>query len=126
MSGSLKIELAQYRELAAFAQFGSDDLDDVTKKQLSRGAVIVELLKQPQYKPVPLENQVCLLYLASEGLLDEIDVTSVSKYEEAWNDHSSATISQTLKNIRETGDLTDEDMAEIKKTAIDFNKTFNS
>ena len=68
MSGSLKIELAQYRELAAFAQFGSDDLDDVTKKQLSRGAVIVELLKQPQYKPVPLENQVCLLYLASEGL----------------------------------------------------------
>ena len=123
MSGSLKIELAQYRELAAFAQFGSDDLDDVTKKQLSRGAVIVELLKQPQYKPVPLENQVCLLYLASEGLLDEIDVNDVSKYEEAWNDHSSATISQTLKNIRETGDLTDEDMAEIKKTAIDFNKT---
>ena len=126
MSGSLKIELAQYRELAAFAQFGSDDLDEVTKKQLSRGAVIVELLKQPQYKPVPLENQVCLLYLASEGLLDEIDVNNVSKYEEAWNDHSSATISQTLKNIRETGDLTDEDMAEIKKTAIDFNKTFNS
>ena len=60
MSGSLKIELAQYRELAAFAQFGSDDLDDVTKKQLSRGAIIVELLKQPQYKPVPLENQVIL------------------------------------------------------------------
>ena len=112
--------------MAAFAQFGSDDLDEVTKKQLSRGAVIVELLKQPQYKPVPLENQVCLLYLASEGLLDEIDVNNVSKYEEAWNDHSSATISQTLKNIRETGDLTDEDMAEIKKTAIDFNKTFNS
>ena len=78
MSGSLKIELAQYRELAAFAQFGSDDLDEVTKKQLSRGAVIVELLKQPQYKPVPLENQVCLLYLASEGLLDEIDVNNVS------------------------------------------------
>ena len=126
MSGSLKIELAQYRELAAFAQFGSDDLDDVTKKQLSRGAVIVELLKQPQYKPVPLENQVCLLYLASEGLLDNINVDNVSKYEDAWNDHSAVTISETLKNIRETGDLSDKDMAEIKKTAIDFNKTFNS
>ena len=126
MSGSLKIELAQYRELAAFAQFGSDDLDDVTKKQLSRGAIIVELLKQPQYKPVSLENQVCLLYLASEGLLDEIDVSDVAKYEEAWNDHSSTTIAQTLKNIKESGDLKDEDMAEIKKTAIDFNKTFNS
>ena len=126
MSGSLKIELAQYRELAAFAQFGSDDLYDVTKKQLSRGAVIVELLKQPQYKPVPLENQVCLLYLASEGLLDDVNVDNVSKYEDAWNDHSAVTISETLKNIRETGDLSDKDMAEIKKTAIDFNKTFNS
>ena len=93
---------------------------------MGRGAVIVELLKQPQYKPVPLENQVCLLYLASEGLLDGIDVVNVSKYEEAWNDHSAATISETLKNIRNTGDLSDEDMAEIKKTAIDFNKTFNS
>ena len=126
MSGSLKIELAQYRELAAFAQFGSDDLDDVTKKQLSRGAIIVELLKQPQYKPVPLENQVCLLYLASEGLLDEIDVSEVSKYEEAWNDHSSTVVAKNLQNIKETGDLKDEDMAEIKKAAIDFNKTFNA
>ena len=126
MSGSLKIELAQYRELAAFAQFGSDDLDDVTKKQLSRGAIIVELLKQPQYKPVPLENQVCLLYLASEGLLDEIDVSEVAKYEEAWNDHSSTVIAKNLQNIKETGDLKDEDMAEIKQAAIDFNKTFNA
>ena len=126
MSGSLKIELAQYRELAAFAQFGSDDLDDVTKKQLSRGAIIVELLKQPQYKPVPLENQVCLLYLASEGLLDEIDVSDISKYEEAWNDHSSTVVAKNLQNIKETGDLKDDDMAEIKKAAIDFNKTFNA
>ena len=96
------------------------------KKQLSRGAIIVELLKQPQYKPVPLENQVCLLYLASEGLLDEIDVSDVSKYEEAWNDHSSTVVAKNLQNIKETGDLKDEDMAEIKKAAIDFNKTFNA
>ena len=58
--------------------------------------------------------------------MDNINVDNVSKYEDAWNDHSAVTISETLKNIRETGDLSDKDMAEIKKTAIDFNKTFNS
>ena len=126
VSGSLKIELAQYRELAAFAQFGSDDLDDVTKKQLSRGAIIVELLKQPQYQPVPLENQVTLLYLASEGLLDDIDVSDVSKYEIAWNEYANSNVSDALKNIRESGDLSDEDMPKIKKAAEDFNKIFNT
>ena len=126
VSGSLKIELAQYRELAAFAQFGSDDLDDVTKKQLSRGAIIVELLKQPQYQPVPLENQVTLLYLASEGLLDDIDVSDVAKYEIAWNEYANSNVSDALKNIRESGDLSDEDMPKIKKAAEDFNKIFNT
>ncbi|MBH59666.1 MAG: F0F1 ATP synthase subunit alpha [Dehalococcoidia bacterium] len=126
VSGSLKIELAQYRELAAFAQFGSDDLDDVTKKQLSRGAIIVELLKQPQYQPVPLENQVTLLYLASEGLLDDIDVSDVAKYEIAWNEYANSNVSDALKNIRESGDLIDEDMPKIKKAAEDFNKIFNT
>ncbi|MBM01360.1 MAG: F0F1 ATP synthase subunit alpha [Chloroflexi bacterium] len=126
VSGSLKIELAQYRELAAFAQFGSDDLDDVTKKQLSRGAIIVELLKQPQYEPVPLENQVTLLYLASEGLLDDIDVSDVAKYEIAWNEYANSNVSDALKNIRESGDLSDEDMPKIKKAAEDFNKIFNT
>ena len=70
------------------------------RDRLSRGAIIVELLKQPQYKPVPLENQVCLLYLASEGLLDEIDVSDVSKYEEAWNDHSSTVVAKIYKTLK--------------------------
>jgi len=126
VSGSLKIELAQYRELAAFAQFGSDDLDDVTKKQLSRGAIIVELLKQPQYEPVSLENQVTLLYLASEGLLDDIDVSDVAEYEKAWNEYANSNVSDALGNIKKSGDLSEEDMAKIKKAAEDFNKIFNT
>ena len=126
VSGSLKIELAQYRELAAFAQFGSDDLDDVTKKQLSRGAIIVELLKQPQYEPVPLENQVTLLYLASEGLLDNIDVSDVAEYEKAWNEYANSNVSDSLENIKKSGDLSEEDMPKIKKAAEDFNKIFNT
>ena len=126
VSGSLKIELAQYREMAAFAQFGSDDLDDVTKKQLSRGAIIVELLKQPQYEPVPLENQVTLLYLASEGLLDNIDVSDVAEYEKAWNEYANSNVSDALENIKKSGDLSEEDMPKIKKAAEDFNKIFNT
>jgi len=126
VSGSLKIELAQYRELAAFAQFGSDDLDDVTKKQLSRGAIIVELLKQPQYEPVSLENQVSLLYLASEGLLDDIDVSDIGEYEKAWNEYANSNVSDALDNIKKSGDLNEEDMTKIKKAAEDFNKIFNT
>jgi len=126
VSGSLKIELAQYRELAAFAQFGSDDLDDVTKKQLSRGAIIVELLKQPQYEPVSLENQVSLLYLASEGLLDDIDVSDIGEYEKAWIEYANSNVSDALDNIKKSGDLNEEDMTKIKKAAEDFNKIFNT
>ena len=126
VSGSLKIELAQYRELAAFAQFGSDDLDDVTKKQLSRGAIIVELLKQPQYEPVSLENQVTLLYLASEGLLDDIDVSDIGEYEKTWNEYANSNVSDALDNIKKSGDLSEEDMTKIKKAAEDFNKIFNT
>ena len=77
-------------------------------------------------KNINFENQVCLLYLASEALLDEIEESDVSKYEEEWNDHSSTVVAKNLQNIKETGDLKDEDMAEIKKAAIDFNKTFNA
>ena len=126
MSGSLKIELAQYRELAAFAQFGSDDLDDVTKRQLNRGARIVELLKQPQYAPLKLENQVVLLFLASEGFLDEIDIVDISKYESSWNNYAQSSISDSLENISKTGELTAKDMEIIKKSAEGFNKTFKS
>ena len=126
MAGSLKLELAQYRELAAFAQFGSDDLDEVTKRQLNRGARIVELLKKPQYEPLALEYQVILLYLASEGLLDEINLEDITKYEISWNEHVKSSIPDVLDNIRKSGDLSEADMKKIKKSAEDFNKVFKS
>ena len=72
VAGTLRLDLAQYRELAAFAQFGSSDLDKATQAQLNRGARLVELLKQPQYQPLPVEKQVAILYAGTQGLLDEV------------------------------------------------------
>ena len=74
VAGTLRLDLAQYRELAAFAQFGSSDLDKATQQQLNRGARLVELLKQPQYQPLPVEKQVAILYAGTQGLLDEVAV----------------------------------------------------
>ena len=80
VAGSLRLDLAQYRELAAFAQFGSD-LDKQTQSQLNRGRRLVEILKQPQYQPVPVENQVVLVYAATKGFLDSVAIDDVRRYE---------------------------------------------
>ena len=80
VAGSLRLDLAQYRELAAFAQFGSD-LDKATQSQLNRGRRLVEILKQPQYQPVPVENQVVLVYAATKGFLDSVAIDDVRRYE---------------------------------------------
>jgi F-type H+-transporting ATPase subunit alpha len=80
VAGSLRLDLAQYRELAAFAQFGSD-LDKQTQSQLNRGRRLVEILKQPQYQPVPVENQVVLVYAATKGFLDSVAINDVRRYE---------------------------------------------
>jgi F-type H+-transporting ATPase subunit alpha len=80
VAGTLRLDLAQFRELAAFAQFGSD-LDPTTQKQLARGKVLVEILKQGQYKPFPIEHQVIIIYAASNGYCDEYDTGSLGRYE---------------------------------------------
>ena len=80
VSGTLKLDLAQYRELAAFSQFSSD-LDPATKAQLDRGERMVELLKQDVYSPVPVEKQVCALYAGGKGYLDGIEVDKIGKFE---------------------------------------------
>ena len=80
VAGSLRLDLAQYRELAAFAQFGSD-LDKATLNQLNRGRRLVEVLKQPQYQPLPVEKQVAIIYAADNGYLDSVDVEHVRAYE---------------------------------------------
>jgi F-type H+-transporting ATPase subunit alpha len=80
VAGTLRLDLAQYRELAAFAQFGSD-LDKATQAQLNRGARLVELLKQPQYEPLPVERQVAMFYAGTNGPLDNIPVADVRTFE---------------------------------------------
>ena len=81
VAGSLRLDLAQYRELAAFAQFGSD-LDKATQAQLNRGRRLVEILKQPQYQPLPVEKQVAIIYAATKGFIDSVAIEDVRRYEE--------------------------------------------
>src|SRR5687767_8011658 len=99
VAGPLRLSLAQYRELEAFAQFGSD-LDPATQKQLSRGARLVEVLKQPQYQPVPVEKQVVIIYAVTNGYLDTIDVKHIRKWETEFLDYLEASHGEVLKDIR--------------------------
>jgi F-type H+/Na+-transporting ATPase subunit alpha len=123
VSGSIKLELAQYREMAAFAQFGSD-LDASTQKLLNRGARLTELLKQKQFSPMPFEEQTASIFAGTNGYLDTIPVSDVTRYEAAMISDLRANHADVLKTIRDTKDLGDEAKAGLK-TALDaFAKTF--
>ena len=123
VAGRLRLDLAQYRELEAFAQFGSD-LDAATQQQLARGARTVEMLKQPQYQPMPAEKQVAVIYAVTNGYLDKIDVERVRVWERGFHEDMSARHQDVLDDIREGGQLTD-DLTERLVAAIEsYNKTF--
>lgn len=123
VAGRLRLDLAQYRELEAFAQFGSD-LDAATQQQLARGARTVEMLKQPQYQPMPAEKQVAVIYAVTNGYLDKIDVERVRVWERGFHEDMSARHQDVLDDIREGGQLTD-DLTERLVAAIQsYNKTF--
>ncbi|MBU6389201.1 F0F1 ATP synthase subunit alpha [Patescibacteria group bacterium] len=117
VAGQLRLELAQYRELAGFAQFSSD-LDDATKKQIDRGQRLTELLKQPQYQPVPVEEQVVLLYAATKGFFDTVSVAGIGKAAETVIDQLQLQHPNVLKSIKETGQM-DEKVEEELKTALE-------
>ena len=104
VSGSLKLDLAQYRELAAFAQFGSD-LDAVTRKQLARGERLVELMKQPQYAPMSVAEQVAVIFAGVRGYLDDVRTEAVGRFEEGLLKHLRLRRQDALSRIDETGDL---------------------
>jgi F-type H+-transporting ATPase subunit alpha len=108
--------LAQYRELEAFAQFGSD-LDAATQRQLARGARLVEVLKQPQYRPVPVENQVVIIYAVTNGHLDEIQVEHIREWEQHFLEFLEASHPDILKDIR-TKKALDDDLTNRLKAAI--------
>ena len=113
VAGSIKLELAQYREMAAFAQFGSD-LDASTQKLLARGARLTELLKQPQYQPMPVEEQVASIYAGTQGFLDSVDTKDVVRYEAAMLSFLRSDKPEILAKIRDTKTLDDDTAAALK------------
>ncbi|OQW43799.1 MAG: F0F1 ATP synthase subunit alpha [Proteobacteria bacterium SG_bin6] len=123
VAGSIKLELAQYREMAAFAQFGSD-LDASTQKLLNRGARLTELLKQPQFNPLPFEEQVVSIFAGTQGFLDAIPTAQVTRYEAAMLQHFRTAHADILGDIRDKRDLTDDTRAKLKDALTAFGKTF--
>ena len=123
VAGTLKLDLAQYRELEAFAKFGSD-LDEATQAQLTRGSRLLEILKQKQYSPIDTEKQIALIFAGSQGFLDEIDIDKLSEFEEKLYDFLDASHSGILSNIKESGAISDEDSDQLKNALSDFVKGF--
>lgn len=116
LSGTLKLDLAQYRELEAFAKFGSD-LDATTQRQLKRGERTVELMKQGEYKPLPVEQQIVLLKVNNEGLLDKLAVDQIRKFENMFLETMAAKYSDQMKTLADSGVLNDTFGEEVIKTA---------
>jgi F-type H+-transporting ATPase subunit alpha len=123
VAGKLKLELAQFRELAAFAQFGQD-LDEGTKRQIERGKRLTELLKQPQYKPMPFEEQVVSIFSAINGFLDTVAVQDVQRYETELIKFIKERHTATLDTIRSSGELATETEAALKAAVDDFTKNY--
>jgi len=124
VAGRLKSELSQFRELAAFAQFGSD-LDAVTQRQLDRGYRIQELLKQPQFQPMSLANQVISLWAVGNGALDKVPVTHVKQWESEAHAYIAANHAEITQNIQRTGQLDDNTINSLRLALEDFNKSWS-
>jgi F-type H+-transporting ATPase subunit alpha len=123
VTGRLRIDLAQYREMSTFAQFGTADLDKATKAQLDLGQRITEILKQPQCVPVPMEKQVMILYTVTNGYLDDVPVSSISSVEDAFYrfmDTNHPEIGKTIASEKTLSDATEE---ALKKAITDFKQT---
>ncbi|MCA1584757.1 MAG: F0F1 ATP synthase subunit alpha [Acidobacteria bacterium] len=124
VAGTLRLDLAQYRELAAFAQFGSSDLDKATQQQLNRGARLVEVLKQPQYSPLPVEKQVAILYAGTNGFLDSIPVADVRAYEEEMHRFLDTRYGNALALVREKKTIDDDVKATLNAALKEFTEQF--
>ncbi len=123
VAGAIKGELAQYREMAAFAQFGSD-LDAATQRMLNRGARLTELLKQPQFSPMTIDEQVASIYSGTHGYLDDIPVSEVGRFEEELLRHLKDKHAGVMDAIRDSGELDDKTQEKLKKAVEAFSKAF--
>jgi F-type H+-transporting ATPase subunit alpha len=123
LSGGIRTDLAQYRELAAFAQFASD-LDEATRKQLDRGARVTELLKQPQYSPLPISLMAATLYAANKGFLDDIEVKQVLQFEAGLHNYLKDKCAALLAKLEKDKALDKDAEAELVKAIEAFKKSF--
>ena len=125
IAGTLRLDLAQFRELEAFAKFGSD-LDESTLQQLNRGKIMVEILKQNQYVPMSVANQISILYAGVKGYLDNVEIENITNYEKELVEYLSANNQGMLDNIASSGKLDDANEKELQGALDSFTKTFNS
>jgi F-type H+-transporting ATPase subunit alpha len=124
VAGRLKLDMGQYREVAAFAQFGTAELDKATRSQLERGQRIQEVLKQSQFVPVSLENQVMILYAVINGYLDDIPVDKIAAFETEFYRYMESSYTDLAKNIAATRDLSQENEETLKKAVTEFKQGF--
>ena len=122
VAGQLRLDLAQYRELVTFAQFGTDDLDDATRTRLERGQRISEVLKQSQYVPLAMNNQVVVLYAAINGFMDQVPVDAVKKWENDFLAFMAASHNDILESITTNADIDEETETKLKEAIEAFNK----
>jgi len=125
VAGGLKLALSQYRDLEAFASFSSD-LDPVSRAQLDRGARLVELLKQPQYSPLPVERQVVSVWSGTAGFLDDVPVEDIGRFEDEFLDYLQRSHSGIYQTIRETGQMSDDTATTLKDAIEEFRGTFET
>ncbi|HEY8600600.1 MAG TPA: F0F1 ATP synthase subunit alpha, partial [Thermomicrobiales bacterium] len=122
VAGRMKLDLAQFRDLAAFAQFGSD-LDPATRAQLDRGLRVQEVLKQPQYSPMPVEEQVAIIYLVNNGVLDTVPVERISEFQSGFIDYLHTNNPRVLETIRESRALNDDSTGGLTTSAREYMQT---
>lgn len=124
VAGKLRLDLAQFRELESFAQFASD-LDQATKNQLLRGQKLTEVLKQPQYNPLSVAEQVSILFAANEGLLDDVDNKNIQNFKTEWFKYFNANMKDLAKKLDEGAALSDEDKTALRSNIETFKKSFS-
>jgi F-type H+-transporting ATPase subunit alpha len=120
VAGKLRLELAQYRELAAFAQFGTSELDKATRAQLDRGQRITEILKQVQFMPMSLEKQVMILYVAINGYLEDVAIDKVALFETKFHEFMESSHPEIGRSISETKEINAKNEEALKKAILEF------
>jgi F-type H+-transporting ATPase subunit alpha len=126
VAGTLRLDMAQYRDLAAFAQFGTDQLDKTTKAQLFRGQRLVEILKQDQYQPLPVERQIAIIFAGGNKYLDDLEISEVGRFERELYPYLETNNPGVFKGIREKKALDDSLRAELRSALDAFKETFKA